>query len=72
MEFALSIGEAPDKMVQAFTKLLPEFVRYGTRAKDVFGAVAKQAKALGTEIEKLIGILKSLTHLKMLERLLVN
>ena len=56
MEFALSIGEAPDKMVQAFTKLLPEFVRYGTRAKDVFGAVAKQAKALGTEIETLIGI----------------
>ena len=56
MEFALSIGEAPDKMVQSFTKLIPEFVRYGTRAKDVFGAVAKQAKALGTEIETLIGI----------------
>ena len=56
MEFALSIGAAPEEMVQAFTRLLPEFVRYGDRAKDVFGAVAKQAKALGTEIETLIGI----------------
>ena len=56
MEFALSIGAAPEEMVQSFTKLIPEFVRYGTRAKDVFGAVAKQAKALGTEIETLIGI----------------
>ena len=56
IDMAVSVGEPPEQMIQQFNKLIPEFVRYGDRAESAFKAVARQAKALGVEIEDLIGV----------------
>jgi hypothetical protein len=56
VETALAVGEPPEKLMQEFNQLIPEFSRYGERAASVFGKVARQAKALGTELGTVISI----------------
>lgn len=53
---AKSLGVTMNKMTSDFAGAYPELAKFGDQAIDVFGELAKQSKATGIEVNKLISL----------------
>lgn len=53
---AESLGVTMNKMTSDFAGAYPELAKFGDQAIDVFGELAKQSKATGIEVNKLISL----------------
>lgn len=53
---ALSAGIAPKRMIQDYNTVMPNLMRYGKGAENIFLRLAAQSKATGTEMSRLVAI----------------
>tara|TARA_Y100001963_G_C6793307_1_gene456956 strand:+ start:4227 stop:6641 length:2415 start_codon:yes stop_codon:yes gene_type:complete len=56
---ALSAGIAPKRMIQDYNSVMPNLIRYGKGAENIFLRLAAQSKATGIEMSRLVGITES-------------
>ena len=53
---ALSAGIAPKRMIADYNSVMPNLIRYGKGAENIFLKLAAQSKATGTEMSRLVAI----------------